>query len=269
MRFGISVNMDIPDAPRLAKKTLECLKGHEVLLEREVAARLKMPGMLIDDMDVDFIVAVGGDGTMLRALHHSTAPIFGVNAGDLGFLTTVSEEELEEGIENILNGDYSLDSRSKLKTTIMGKRLKDAINEATVHTANIAKIRHFQVHVDGELAVNVRADGIIIATPTGSTCYAMSVGAPLIDPRVAALVVAPMAPFKFAARPVVVPSGSKIELHLVRPKECLIVIDGQEEEPMQGNETVEFTVSETQARFVTFGKGFYTRTREKLMGTLC
>ena len=85
MRFGISVNMDIPDAPRLAKKTMDCLKGHEVLLENEVAARLKMAGMAIDDMDVDFIITVGGDGTMLRALHHNTAPIFGVNAGDLGF----------------------------------------------------------------------------------------------------------------------------------------------------------------------------------------
>lgn len=269
MRFGISVNMDIPDAPRLAKKTLECLKGHEVLLEKEVAARLRMPGMSLDDMDVDFMIAVGGDGTMLRALHHNNAPIFGVNAGDLGFLTTVSEEDLEEGIENIVAGSYSLDSRIKLCTKVDGKRLKDAINEATVHTANIAKIRHFHVHVDDELAINVRADGIIVATPTGSTCYAMSVGAPLLDPRVRGLIIAPMAPFKFAARPVVVPAESKISLRLVRPKECLIVIDGQEEEPIMGNEKMEFTLSETEARFVTFGKGFYTRTREKLMGSIC
>ena len=102
--------------------------------------------------------------------------------------------------------------------------------------------------------MNVRADGIIVSTPTGSTCYAMSVGAPLVDPRVEALVIAPMAPFKFAARPVVVPSTSKITLKVVRPKECVVVIDGQEEEPMAGNETVEFSVSETKARFVTFGK---------------
>ncbi|QLH74704.1 MAG: NAD(+)/NADH kinase [Methanomassiliicoccales archaeon] len=269
MRFGMSVNMDIPDAPRLAKKVIEGLKGHEVLLENEVAARLKRPGMSIDDMDVDMMITVGGDGTILRALHHNNAPIFGVNAGDLGFLTTVMEDELEEGLENIINGNYSLDRRSRLKTVLAGRRLKDAVNESVVHTAHIAKIRHFQVHVDGELAVNVRADGIIVATPTGSTCYAMSVGAPLLDPRVNALVIAPMAPFKFAARPVVVPSTSKITLRVVRPKECVVVIDGQEAEPMQGNETVEFTASETDARFVTFGKGFYTRTREKLMGSLC
>jgi NAD+ kinase len=269
MRFGMSVNMDIPDAPRLAKKVLGLLKGHEVLLENEVAARLKRPGMKLDDMDVEMVVAVGGDGTILRALQHNAAPLFGINAGDLGFLTTVTEEEMEEGVENVLNGNYSLESRSKLQTVVGGKRLRDAVNEAVVHTAQIAKIRHFQVHVDNELAVNVRADGIIVSTPTGSTCYAMSVGAPLVDPRVDALVIVPMAPFKFAARPVVVPSSSKITLRVMRPKECLVVIDGQDSELMAGNETVEFTMASTKARFVTFGKGFYTRTREKLMGSLC
>lgn len=269
MRFGMSVNMDVPDAPRLAKKMVEGLKGHEVLLESEVAARFHRPGMSIDDMDVDMLITIGGDGTILRAMHHNDAPIFGVNAGDLGYLTTVTEEELEEGIDNILNGNYTIESRTKLRTTLAGRRLNDAVNEAVVHTANIAKIRHFQVAVDGELAINVRADGIIVATPTGSTCYAMSVGAPLLDPRVGALVIAPMAPFKFAARSIVVPAKSKITLNLASPKGCVVVIDGQESEPMAGNETVEFTTSETEARFVTFGKGFYTRTREKLMGSLC
>ena len=91
----------------------------------------------------------------------------------------------------------------------------------------------------------------------------------MVDPRVEALVIAPMAPFKFAARPLVVPSTSKITLKVVRPKECVVVVDGQEEEAMIGNETVEFSVSENKARFVTFGRSFYSRTHEKLMGSLC
>jgi NAD+ kinase len=215
------------------------------------------------------MIAVGGDGTILRTMQHNRAPIFGINAGDLGFLTEVSDDDLEEGLENILKGNYEIESRLKMRTTINGKRLADAVNEAVVHTAQVAKIRHFQVFVDNELAVNVRADGIIVSTPTGSTCYAMSVGAPLVDPRVNALVIAPMAPFKFAAWPIVGPSSSRITLKVVRPKECVVVVDGQEEQPMAGNETIEFGVSETKARFVTFGKGFYTRTREKLMGSLC
>lgn len=269
MKFGMSVNMNIPDAPRLAKKTMELLEGHEVLLEGEMAARFKEKGHRIEDMDVDMMVTVGGDGTILRALQHSKAPIFGINAGDLGFLTVVSEEELEEGIDNLLQGHYEIEQRTKLQTTVGGQRMPDAINEAVVHTAHVAKIRHFQVSVDGEIALNVRADGIVVATPTGSTCYAMSLGGPLVDPRVEALVITPMAPFKFAARPVVVPASSRITLKVVRPKECVVVVDGQQELPMAGNETVEFQVAQDKARFVSFGKGFYARTREKLMGTLC
>ncbi len=269
MKFGMSVNMDTPDAARMAKRALQLLKGHEVLMENEMAERLKMKGWNVADMDVDILITVGGDGTILRASQKNPAPIFGINAGDLGFLTEVADEELEEGLENILKGNYEVVSRLKLKTTINKKRLPDAVNEAVVHTAHIAKIRHFQVFVDSVLAVNVRADGIIISTPTGSTCYAMSVGAPLVDPRVEALVIAPMAPFKFAARPVVVPSTSRITLKVVQPKECVVVVDGQEEEAMAGNETVEFGVSEAKARFVSFGRSFYARTHEKLMGSLC
>jgi len=269
MRFGMSVNLNIPDAPRIAKRTLELLKGHEVLLEREMAERFKVPGHLLEEMDVDIMVTVGGDGTILRALQHSKAPIFGINAGDLGFLTVVSEEELEEGVENLLKGNYELEERIKLQTTVGGRRMPDATNEAVLHTAHVAKIRHFQVFVDGEMAMNVRSDGIVVATPTGSTCYAMSLGAPLIDPRVEAFVIVPMAPFKFSARPVVVPAGSRIAVEVVRPKECVVVVDGQQELPMAGNETVEFRLAPDRARFVSFGKGFYARTREKLMGTLC
>lgn len=269
MKFGMSVNMNIPDGPRIAKMALDLLDGHEVLLEKEAADRFKVKGYDIDDMDVDMMVTVGGDGTILRALQHNHAPVFSINAGDLGFLTVVSEEELEEGIESLLNGDYELEERTKLQTSVGGKRMFDAVNETVVHTAHVAKIRHFQVFVDGEMAVNVRADGIVIATPTGSTCYAMSVGAPLIDPRVEAMVIAPMAPFKFAARPVVVPANSVITVRCVRPKECVVVVDGQQEMLMDGNEVVELKASPEKARFVSFGKGFYARTREKLMGTLC
>lgn len=160
MKFGMSVNMNIPDGPRIAKMALDLLDGHEVLLEKEAADRFKVKGYDIDDMDVDMMVTVGGDGTILRALQHNHAPVFSINAGDLGFLTVVSEEELEEGIESLLNGDYELEERTKLQTSVGGKRMFDAVNETVVHTAHVAKIRHFQVFVDGEMAVNVRADGI-------------------------------------------------------------------------------------------------------------
>jgi NAD+ kinase len=266
VRFGISANVDIPDGPRLARMAYDALEGQDVLLEKEIAKTFKAKGTNIEDMDVDIMIAVGGDGTILRALQKNPAPVFGINAGDLGFLTEVQEEMIEEGIERILNQDYRLDERIKLSTTVGEARLKDATNEAVVHTANVAKIRHFRVFVDEELAMDVRADGIIVSTPTGSTCYAMSIGGPILDPRMHGLVIAPMAPFKFAGRPTVVPASSHIRLEVLRPKPCVVVVDGQEETAMDGSENVYFTVSQTKAKFVSLGRTFYTKMREKLTG---
>ena len=230
---------------------------------------LGQKGHDIEDMNVDIMIAVGGDGTILRALQKNRAPVLGINAGDLGFLTEIPSNGVKQGIERVLKGDYILDERTKLKTTINGRRVQDATNEAVVHTAHIAKIRHYKVFVDDELAIEVKADGIIIATPTGSTCYAMSVGAPMLDPRIEGLIIAPMAPFKFAGRPTVVPAKSDIRLELVHPKPCVLVGDGQEENPLDGSEKVNFTVSEEKARFVSFGRSFYTRARMKLMDGTC
>jgi len=261
----MTANVEIPEGPRIAKIVYEALKDQDLVLEREVAKRFGTEGERIEDMKVDIMVAVGGDGTILRALQKNAAPIFGVNAGELGFLTEISEGGISEGVQRILREDFRVEERIKLKTVVGGKRAKDAMNETVVHTAHIAKIRQFKVFVDDELAMEVRADGIIVSTPTGSTTYSMSVGGPILDPRVQALVIAPMAPFKFASRPTVVPASSNIRLELPRPKPCLAVIDGQEDIHMTGEEQVHFTSAETKARFVRFERGFYTRTREKLM----
>ncbi|MGD1060881.1 MAG: NAD(+)/NADH kinase [Methanomassiliicoccales archaeon] len=269
MRFGLTANVEVPNGPRLAKIAYDALKGKDVVLEHEIAKEFGKKGTGIENMDVDILIAVGGDGTILRALQHNEAPIFGINAGELGFLTEVGEHQIVKGLKRVIEGDYLLDERIKLKTTVGGRRYKDATNETVVHTAHIAKIRHFRVYVDDQLAIEVRADGIIVSTPTGSTCYAMSVGAPILDPRVDGLVIAPMAPFKFAGRPTVVPASSDIRLELLRPNPCVAVIDGQEEVQMDGGESVHFTRSEKMARFVSFGRSFYARTREELMGGPC
>jgi NAD+ kinase len=265
----MTANVNVPDAPRLARLACEALAGQDLVLEKAIAEVLGKKGMRIDDMKVDVMITIGGDGTILRALMRNQAPIFGINAGDLGFLTEVQEDLLEEGLERIIRGEYQLDERSKLRTDLAGRRMKDATNEVVVHTAHIAKLRHFRVYVDEELAIDVKADGIIVSTPTGSTCYAMSVGAPILDPRVDALVIAPMAPFKFAGRPTVVPARSGIRVELRRPKPCLLVVDGQEDTNMEGTEELRFTTSENKAGFVSLGRTFYTKMREKLTGGPC
>ncbi len=224
--------------------------------------------MKVQDMDVDVLITIGGDGTILRSLQLNPAPILGVNAGVLGFLTEVPRDEIAHGMARLLDGQFHIEERMRLKTMLGPNRLPDALNEAVIHTAHVAKIRQFEVYVDDELVVITRADGIIVATPTGSTCYAMSVGAPIVDPRVEGLVLAPMAPFKFSARPFVVPSTSCVRIEMMRKRPCVIVVDGQDEIPIDSDQEIRFTRSENPARFVNLGSSFYSRTREKLMGPI-
>ena len=122
--------------------------------------------------------------------------------------------------------------------------------------------------MDDVLASELRADGVIVSTPTGSTCYAMSLGAPYMDPNVSALMVVPMAAYKFNSRPFVVPATSKITVESVLDKDCLIVLDGQAEYEMEGKTKVEFMMSDKKARFIRFKTDFYSRVREKLVNTL-
>lgn len=236
------------------------------MLEEHAAKGLGEQGIPLSKMKVDVVITIGGDGTILRTLQGTDLPILGVNAGVLGFLTEVKPDEVASAITKLLSGKYSIDERLKLKTVMDGKRFEDATNETVIHTAQIAKLRHFTISVDGTHATEMRADGIIIATPTGSTCYAMSVGSSIIDPRVEALVFAPIAPFRLSARPLVVPAKSKISVSLRDPKPCSLVIDGQCQREMKGDETIVFTASEKKARFVTFNKDdFYINLEEKLM----
>ncbi|MCL2142852.1 MAG: NAD(+)/NADH kinase [Methanomassiliicoccaceae archaeon] len=263
-RYGIYTNMSLPNATDISKKVIKALKGEEVILEDEIANALKKKGYPIEEMDVDIMVTVGGDGTILRAMQKNNASIFGVNAGGVGFLAEIPADSIEEGISRLREGRFRIDERLKLQTVFNGKRMADAVNEAVVHTDSVAKIRQFRVYVDGRLATDIRADGVIIATPTGSTCYAMSVGSPIIDPRVNALVMVPMAAFKFAARPIVIPTSSKITVEMAMDKGCLLVIDGQEEYPIPGNSKLEFTMSSNYGRFIRFDDDFYSRIHEKL-----
>ncbi|MDR0522886.1 MAG: hypothetical protein LBG62_00450 [Candidatus Methanoplasma sp.] len=137
-----------------------------------------------------------------------------------------------------------------------------------MHTDSVAKIRHYRVYVNDELTTEVRADGIIVSTPTGSTCYAMSLGAPIIDPRVDSFVIVPMAAYKFASRPFVVPADAKVTVEVVMDRGCLLVLDGQEERKIAGKGRVEFTRSRETVRFIRFGTGFYTRVRDKLVNAI-
>ncbi|UCE38190.1 MAG: NAD(+)/NADH kinase [Thermoplasmata archaeon] len=267
MKFGVMSNPNIEKTTELAKEVIDFLKDKaEVIVEENLATKLGILGQPLKEMNPDILITIGGDGTVLGALQSTNARVFSINAGVLGFLTEAAPENAMESLEKILKGEYIIDKRTRLKTVLNGNRLYDCMNEAVIHTAHVAKMRHFEILVDDNFVADIRADGIIVATPTGSTCYAMSVGSPLIDPRVNAFVIAPIAPFKLSARPYVVPIESEIKIRLLEPERpCILVLDGQFETQVQSEAVIIFTASEKPAELVRFSTDFYKRVADKLI----
>jgi len=267
-RYGICVNMRVHEAKEYTERVIKALEGCDYVLDECIASEFGMKGCPVEDMKVDIMITIGGDGTILRTFMKNKAPLIGINAGGVGFLTEVNASDIEEGIRRLRNGEYVVEERFKISSWYEGEYLAEAVNEAVVHTDSIAKIRHFKVYVNDKLMMEVRADGIMISTPTGSTCYAMSLGAPPIDPRVNAVVVVPMAAYKFASRPFVVPADAKITVETVMDGGCLLVVDGQEEYEIRGKTHVDFIRSQETVKFIRFNTDFYSKVREKLVNAI-
>lgn len=267
-RYGIYTNMSIPAVEDVTRRVMKALEGEDYILDSEIASVMGVKGCAIDMMDVDIMITIGGDGTILRALQNTDAMVVGVNAGGVGFLTEIGIDSVEEGIARLRRGDYTVQKRPKLSVTYNGEIVGEAVNEVVVHTDSVAKIRRFRVYVNDSLTTDVRADGILLSTPTGSTSYAMSLGAPIMDPRVNAWVMVPMAAFKYTSRPMIIPTTTKVTVEAVLDKGCLLVVDGQKEINIPGGSKVEMTRSRKYASFIMFSTDFYSRVKEKLVGAL-
>ncbi len=215
------------------KRLIECVGDRaEVILDEKTAYNLKKQeqGMKIAEMAVDFLICVGGDGTVLRTLHYlkSTTPVLGINMGTIGFLAEVQPEDAVSILTRILDG-FEVERRERLSVEVKGERerMPFAMNEAVVITSKPGKMLHFAIFVDDDELERLRADGVVFATPTGSTAYAMSAGGPIVDPKVDAAIIVPIAPFKLSARPTVVDINTEISLKFFGMKEAELVIDGQ------------------------------------------
>ena len=269
MKWGLICNSSIKKACSTAEEVNEYLKDYgEVFIEEHFAKEIKIKGYTHEEINklADIVVTIGGDGTILRALEKIEKPIFAINSGGMGFLTEVEPKFAMNGLKQIIEGNYNVEERAKLKVMVDGKRLPDAANEVTVQTSRIAKIMYLEIFVDNELIETLGADGVIIATPTGSTSYALSVGGPILDPSVNAMVIAPLAPFKLSARPWVVPLDKKVGIQLIhKTKESKIVIDGESPQSVTLDSDIQITGSEKKARFVRFGETFYQMFRSKLV----
>jgi len=273
MQIGIVARLDVHKAIELAGEVADFLinKDIDIFLDSSVVEKLdKYHDFAKDlqDMDVDVIIAIGGDGTILRTqsfIDGKNIPIFGINMGTVGFLTEIGPEETFHAIKEVLNGNYFIEERTRLEVW-HNREVAPALNEVVLMTRKPAKMLHLEIRVDDEIVEELRADGLIIATPSGSTAYSMSAGGPIVDPRVNAFIIVPICPFKLGSRPTVVSGESVISVKLLREgKKAIAVIDGQFEEEINYMEEIIFKKSDQNAYFVRLTKEFYKKVREKLM----
>lgn len=251
------------------KSLIECTdKRVEVILDRETAKKLKREnqGVKVEDMSVDFLICVGGDGTILRTLHYlkTPTPVLGINMGAIGFLAEVQPEDAVSVLTELLEG-FTVEKRERLSVELKGERgrMPYAMNEAVIITSKPGKMLHFAIFVDGEELERLRADGVVFATPTGSTAYAMSAGGPIVDPKVDAAIIVPIAPFKLSARPTIVDINTVISLELLGMKEAELVIDGQFYRKMDKEGRISITRGEP-AFFVKTGDRHFLKLQDKL-----
>lgn len=181
---------------------------------RELAKLLVEQGIAVEVTEPDLVVSLGGDGTMLRAAQHAHAadvPLLGVNLGTLGYLTEVDATQEVEAVRRVLAGDFETQDRMMLSCEAGGERLV-GLNEVLVERASRRRLVRLGVRVGGESLGDFNADGIIVATPTGSTAYALSAGGPIVSPRAECLVVVPVSPHMVFARPVVLAADEVVEI---------------------------------------------------------
>jgi len=252
-------------------------RGCEVMLERDTAAGVGENGGKVagyDDIgrDADLAIVVGGDGTMLAAarnLAHHKVPLAGINQGRLGFMTDISLSEMSESVGAILEGRHTIEERALIEAEILrgGQSVMRtvALNEAVVTKGSQARLIEFKLTIDGEYVYRLRADGVIVATPTGSTAYALSAQGPILQPTVRAFALVPLNPHVLSARPVSVSDASVIEINLIHALDARAHFDGFALTDLQEGDRLVLKRSADAIRFVhPPGYSYFTMLREKL-----
>lgn len=251
-------------------------QNHEVLMPPETAAILGETSSCEKSeipSRAQHIIVLGGDGTLLtvaRTAYPYKIPITAVNLGSLGFLTEFSLPGLYEGLEKILNGDFSIEKRMLLNVAVQwGNQRKNeyhALNEVVISRGSLSRILSLEVHVNGQYMTSYRADGLIIATPTGSTAHSLSAGGPILHPGMDALVITPICSFTLTNRPIVIPAPSEIKVRSTTGHEDVrITLDGQEGCDLGKDGVVTVKKAENHIQLVQApGNNFYQILRNKL-----
>jgi NAD+ kinase len=263
------------------------LKGHAPEVLRDLSHYLKEKGIEIPieqidsspSLDIsslrqtlqlcDFLVSIGGDGSILTLAHRigiPLPPLIGVNLGSLGFLADIPIYDLFGGFDAICRGAYHISERIVIEGSVSEKVKNFAINEIAVHRGVHPNLVDLAIHVDGQFVNTFSADGMIVATPCGSTAYSLAAGGPIVTPSLSALILTPICPHTISNRPIVVKPKESISIELWHGAESVdIAFDGQVPTPLHLGETLEIRISQKTFSLVTLASSdFFTTLRTKL-----
>lgn len=269
---GLVARFDKRKAIKLAEDLGNHLKtrGLEVCVENTLAEKMKMKetAVPLEKMRTDLVVTIGGDGTILRtcvSLPKPEPPILAVNMGVRGFLAEVEPKQALAAVDKCLKGEFTIEKCMKLSATADRIKFPDALNEVFVSTDVPAKILYARILKNGEPILNCQADGLMIATQTGSTGYSLSAGGPVLDPDVDAFVLTPVCALS-VFHPIVFPAESNLTIEIARPKKILVVIDGHHRRIVSSKTlSLNVTRSKYETSFIRFRENFYHRLKSRLL----
>ena len=283
-RIGIVVKPHQPDALKticgvvkwLGERGISLLGGPEIERERiEHETGCVVESLAEDQLaaNVDLILVLGGDGTMIataRMMGDTDVPVLGVNYGGLGYLAEFRIEELYTALESILDGNYRLEPRVMLAVELQRGAEEitrtRVLNDAVINKSALARIIEIEAHLNSQFVNSFRADGLIVSTPTGSTAYNLSAGGPVIYPSMNAVVITPICPFTLSNRPIVVPDDVVIELCLkTQQEDVALTLDGQVGFPLKAEDRVIIRKSRTTFKLVQpMNRNYFDVLRDKL-----
>lgn len=276
--IGILTKPKFPEVKTTLQGVVTWLRARsiEVLLDTTSAALLGEPGGIQKSQlagKADVLLVLGGDGTMLNAARlaaERSIPILGVNMGGLGFLTEVRLDNLYPSLDRVFANDFVLDERLMLKTHVHrhGETVArgTVLNDVVISKGTLARMIELQIAIQGQFVTNLRGDGLIVGTPTGSTAYSLSAGGPIINPAVQSLILTPICPHTLAHRPLIVPGNVEVEVTLTSKDDgAMATLDGQVGIAMTQGDTVVIQASDHRTRLIRFPEShYYEVLREKL-----
>lgn len=273
-RAGIVIKPHAPSVESILKDLVGYFekRGIECALEDVAARKLGRPdGLLRADVPAasDLVVVLGGDGTLLSVAHHAAragVPVMGVNLGRLGFLTEIPVSEAMLTLDGLLAGDASLISPRWLLEARAAGAVSYCLNDVVVTKGAVARMIELTIGIDGKEVATLKADGLIVSTPTGSTAYSLSAGGPILHPQVPAIVLTPICPHTLSFRPLAVPSTSSVGVRLLTGgEEVYLTLDGQRGGVLVRNDDVDIRKAPFELQLVTSPRrNYYDLVKEKL-----